>query len=151
MIMRSFTLSLLVVLGTCTFVGCSAVPGSAPGSSPVPSGSAAFAGRDEPWQKDLVESVPPAYSHADRAAWREGRGVFHITVDRQSGRVRKVAVKQSTGHRTLDAAAVAALSRWRFRPGSWQELDVPVNFRMAKTHREYIERVRHDQQRLRRI
>ena len=135
-------LSLLAALSTCSFVGCTA-PSASRG---IPSGSAAFVRFDEPWQKDLVESTPPVYSRADRAAWREGRGVFHLTLDSQTGRVVNVIVKRSTGHGTLDAAATAALRKWRFRPGSWRQLDIPVNCEMARTRAQYLQRVREAQQ-----
>jgi periplasmic protein TonB len=138
----TITTTIFVALSACWLSGCAAPQESAT----APSGSAAFARFDEPWQKDLIQSTPPAYSRADRAAWRQGRGVFHLTIDSQTGRVRDVTVKQSTGHSTLDAAAVAALKQWRFRPGSWRQLDIPVTFKRSRTHNEYIERVRDAQQ-----
>jgi periplasmic protein TonB len=106
---------------------------------------------DEPWQKDLIQSATPEYSRAERAARHQGRGVFHLTVDAQTGLVRDVTVRQSTGYSTLDAAAVAALKQWRFRPGSWKQVDIPVTFRLARTYQEYFERVRDAQQHQRRI
>jgi TonB family protein len=124
-----------------SFVGCVA-PST---SRPLPSGYAAFARYDEPWQKDLLQSAPPEYSHADRAARHQGRGIFHVTLDAQ-GFVRDVAMRQSTGYSTLDASAVTALRQWRFRPGSWKQLDIPVTFKMARTYGDYIETVRDAQQ-----
>ena len=117
----------------------------------VPSGSAAFASFAEPWQKDLVRSVAPVYSYSDRAAWRQGSGVFHLVIDRSTGSVVQVSVPKSTGYPTLDNAAVAALKQWRFRPASWKTLDIPVHFRMASTHEQYRQRVRHGQQQARQL
>jgi TonB family protein len=116
---------------------------------PSETDSAAFARFDEPWQKDLLRSTPPEYSYADRAARREGRGVFHVTLDPKTGGVRDIVVKRSTGHRTLDAAAVAALRQWRFRPGSWKQLDLPITFKIPRTHSEYLQKVREAQRRQR--
>jgi len=148
MIQRSqIIIAVFVAISVSCFVGCAAPPGS----QPIPSGSAAFAQLDEPWQKDLIQSTPPEYSYADRAAWREGGGVFHVTVDAQTGLVRHVTVKQSTGHTSLDSSAIGALRQWRFKPGSWRQLDIPVNFKMAKTHSDYIEKVRDARQHQRTI
>jgi TonB family protein len=142
-------LSMLLVLTTLTsgFVGCATSPQARSGSSR----SAAFVAFDEPWQKDLVTSVPPAYSLADRAAWRQGRGLFHLTLDSKSGAVLQVTVKKSTGHRTLDESAVTALRQWRFRPGTWTSLDIPVAFVMAKSETNYSEWVRRSQKQGRRL
>ena len=139
--------AIFVAICLSCFVGCAV----APNSPPIPNDSAAFARPDEAWQKDLIQSTPPKYSYADRGAWREGRGVFHVTIDAQTGLVRSVTVKKSTGHPTLDSSAVAAIKQWRFRPGSQRQLDIPVIFEMAKTHGDYIEKVRTLQQHQRQI
>jgi len=117
----------------------------------VSSGSAAFASYHEPWQKDLVRSVGPVYSGEDRVARRQGCGVFHLTLDLNTGSVVQVTVRKSTGYATLDAAAVQGLKQWRFKPGSWKTLDIPVEFKMGKTHQDYIEKVRRAQQQERQL
>ena len=129
---------------TCCFAGCA----SAPATRAEARGSAAFAldASNEPWLKDAIHTVGPRYSHADRAAWRQGRGVFHLVLDFKTGSVRSVTVKQTTRHTTLDEAAVIALKQWQFRPGSWRELDIPVSFEMAKTKGDYIRKVRESEQ-----
>jgi len=86
------------------------------------------------------------YSREDRAARRQGLGLFHLTLDLRTGSVVQVTVKKSTGYATLDAAALRALKQWRFRPGSWNTLDIPVDFKMSKTHQDYFEDVRKAQQ-----
>ena len=112
----------------------------------VPHGYAAFAPKSQPWQKDLVRSVPPVYSDQDRAAWRQGTGIFHLVLDSTTGAVVQVSIRKSTGYPTLDSAAVSALKQWRFRPGSWKTLDIPVQFRRASSHQQYRERIREDQE-----
>jgi len=141
MIVRHSMLVMVAILGSC-LMGHAASPQTRPETSD----SAAFTAFNEPWQKDLIRSVPPAYSRADRAAWREGRGVFHLALDSKRGVVVQVTVKRSTGHKTLDAAADIALKQWRFRPGTWSSIDIPVTFVMAKTHRDYLEKIRRSQQ-----
>jgi len=120
---------------------CAAAPQA---TRSVPHGSAAFASLDEAWQKDLIRSVPPIYPYNDRAAWREGAGVFHLALD-PAGSVRQVTVTRSTGQWSLDKAAIAALKQWRFKPGSWKSLDIPVAFKMA-SHAGYYDEVRKAQQ-----
>jgi TonB family protein len=49
--------------------------------------------------------------------WRpQGSGMFVMRVQIKSGRVKAVYVARSTGHAELDAAAVSALKKWRFKP-----------------------------------
>jgi len=47
-----------------------------------------------------------------------GSGVFIVRVHIPSGRVTDVVVAYSTGSDWLDRSAVAALRRWRFKPGA---------------------------------
>ncbi len=129
------------------FAGCALQP-----TRSVPSsGSEAFASYHEPWQKDLVQSVAPVYSRSDRAAGRQGRGIFHLTLDFSTGSVVQVTVRKSTGYATLDSAAVRALEQWRFKPGSWKTLDIPVAFKMGRSHQDYLEKVRRAQQQERQL
>ena len=95
--------------------------------------------------------MAPVYSHDDRAAWRQGDGLFHVVIDWNTGAVVVVNVKKSTGYQSLDNAAVHALKQWRFRPGSWKTLDIPVDFKMGRTHADYHEKVRKAQQQERQL
>ena len=148
MIMPVRHLLAVVFYGARVCLGSCAAPQA---TQPVPNDSAAFIPREERWQRDLVHTVAPVYSFADRAAWRQGRGIFHVILDRSTGSVVQVAVKQSTGHATLDASAIQALKQWRFRPGSWDAVNVPVTFKMARTREEYREKVRQHQQQQRQL
>ena len=149
MIARLWTIlaASLLALSISWLISCTA----SPPTPTVPRGSAAFASFNAPWQKDLVWSVAPVYSHDDRAAWRQGGGVFHVVIDWNTGAVVAVSVKKSTGHPSLDNAAVQALKQWRFRPRSWKTLDIPVDFKMGRTHADYREKVRKAQQQQRQL
>ena len=83
-----------------------------------------------PWFDDLQKRVAPNYSIDDRARHHTGVGVFRLQLDLQ-GAVTSVSVLQSTGHTSLDRSAVAALRKWRWRPGRWKEIEMPVTFTMA--------------------
>jgi protein TonB len=69
-------------------------------------------------------------------AWREGlsgRVVLRVRVA-ASGYVSAVDIRRSSGHGVLDATAVNAVRRWRFRPATVAgepvacEVDLPVDF-----------------------
>ena len=56
-----------------------------------------------------------------------GDGYFQMHV-RPDGIVSKVDVLQSTGHKILDDATVAALLKWRFEPGTKSEVRIPFTY-----------------------
>jgi len=66
-------------------------------------------------QPVLIYKVEPEYSEEARKAKLQGEVVLRIEVDAR-GAARNIAVVQSLGL-GLDERAVAAVSRWKFRPG----------------------------------
>ena len=75
-------------------------------------------------------TVAPKYGRG----WPEGKGWFRLTLD-STGRVLRVAVLRSTGHRELDASAVTALKQWRFKPVPKNYVVMPVDFRQTAPSR----------------
>jgi TonB family protein len=73
----------------------------------------------------------PIYPYRPRAQRIEGRGYFELRV-RPNGTVTTVAVYRSTGDEQLDIAAAQALIRWRFQPGLYARVRVPVRFVMRR-------------------
>ena len=73
-----------------------------------------------------VQTVAPKYGRG----LPERKGWFRLTLD-STGRVLRVAVLKSTGHRTLDASAVTALKQWRFKPVPENYVVMPVDFRQT--------------------
>jgi TonB family protein len=49
-------------------------------------------------------------------------------LDVNTGLVTKVDLLKSTGYRNLDDSAAQALRYWRWKPGKWKEIDMPVEF-----------------------
>ena len=88
----------------------------------------AHPGRLAPWMQDRVHAVGPFYPRTERAARHEGRGEFRLQLDLKTGQVRKVIVVKSTGFPILDRCAVMALRQWRWKPGRWREIELPVTF-----------------------
>jgi len=64
-----------------------------------------------------VSTPKPEYPSAARLRHIEGHGLFLLRVRVQTGLVKSVMVERSTGSPLLDAAAVAGLTQWRFKPG----------------------------------
>jgi TonB family protein len=94
-------------------------------------GSREFPGLSEPWIHDRLKFVAPVYSYGDRLTRRQGDGMFRIYIDLKTGLVTQVAVAKSTGFWSLDTSAVNALRKWRWKPGTWKEVYMPVRFVMG--------------------
>jgi TonB family protein len=62
-----------------------------------------------------------------RARHLRGDGYFQFHI-RRDGTVSGVDVLRSTGHKILDDATVAALSKWRFEPGTRSEVRIPFTY-----------------------
>ena len=77
-----------------------------------------------------IYAPKPDYSFDARSHWVEGRGLFLLSV-RPDGTVDSVQVDKSTGHRELDESAIAALEKWRFKPGIVSHVKIPMEFTMA--------------------
>jgi TonB family protein len=81
-----------------------------------------------PWMQDRVKSIAPYYPYEDRRLHHVGTGWFRLNLDLGSGVVTKVTVLKSTGFSTLDDVAITTFRGWRWRPGRWKEIDIPVKF-----------------------
>jgi TonB family protein len=90
-----------------------------------------YPGHHPPWLDDRLLAVAPNYPYADRARYHQGVGVFRLTLDPRTGAVSKVAMLKSTAFASLDGSAVASFRRWRWKPGKWKEIDMPITFEMA--------------------
>jgi TonB family protein len=54
-----------------------------------------------------------------------------MNVDKKTGLVTSVEIRQSTGHKMLDQCVVDALQQWRFKPGTVSKVKTPITFSMA--------------------
>jgi TonB family protein len=104
--------------------------GSAIDANGVKHEAASYPGSRPPWALNQVNAVAPEYPYADRRQRHEGRGIFQLTLDLKSGAVVKIAVSKTTGFVTLDRCAAAALRQWRWSPGKWKEITMPITFTM---------------------
>ena len=87
-----------------------------------------YRGGTVPWLTDRIYALSPSYPDADRLQRHEGCGVFRLMLDVRTGLVTKVLTLTSTGFVTLDRCAIASFRQWRFKPGKWKEIDMPMRF-----------------------
>jgi TonB family protein len=57
-----------------------------------------------------------------------GSATARLAVDKQTGAVTKVELTQGTGSQMLDNVVVGTLRKWRFKPGTVSQIDVPIGF-----------------------
>jgi TonB family protein len=69
----------------------------------------------------------PQLSREVRARHLGGQGLFALHI-RPDGTVSSAQALQSTGHEELDAASIAAFSKWRFYPGQFKVVKIPITY-----------------------
>jgi TonB family protein len=84
--------------------------------------------KQPPWVLGALKTVAPQYPYAERTRGHTGSGLFRILVDLKTGSVVKVITIKSTGFPALDNSAVDSFRRWRWKPGTWKEIDLPITF-----------------------
>ncbi len=111
-------------------------PGSAVDAQGVRHHWSNHGGKNPPWIDDAIKKVAPQYPYEARSRHQTGSGLFRITLNLSTGSVMKATVIKSTGFpanpqwasRVLDHAAGSALVQWRWKPGKWKEIDLPITF-----------------------
>jgi TonB family protein len=78
-------------------------------------------------QSHALYAPKPQYPVEDRARGWGGTGIFRLKV-KPDGTVLEVIVIQSTGHPALDESGRAAFRRWRFYPGQFTTVRIPLTF-----------------------
>ncbi len=87
----------------------------------------------------MIQSPRPPYPMSARRHRRTGSGVYRVIFNRR-GRVVAVTALQSTGHEDLDQAAAYGFYRWRCKPGTIDQIIVPVTFTDDSRHARESER-----------
>lgn len=91
-----------------------------------------YAGKTPPWMDDCINAVPFDYPYEERRFRHQGDGYFRLILDPKTGAVTRVIVKKSTGFFVLDRTAIRALERWKWKPGKWKEIGMPVRFTLSR-------------------
>ena len=80
--------------------------------------------------KAVAISAPlPDYPYEARRAHITVNGVCLITVDTTSGNVTSATMTESTGNALLDKITTDTFGRWRFKPGTVSQVQVPITYR----------------------
>ena len=81
----------------------------------------------KPRKEDVIYAPRPEYPYKARVHYLQGSGSFILHV-KPDGTVSRVEVEDSTEAPLLDQTAIAAYSKWRFKPGRVKAVRVPVSF-----------------------
>lgn len=79
---------------------------------------------------EVLYKEPPVYPEEARKTRLEGQVVVKTVIDEQ-GNVKDPVVESSSGHDSLDQAAVEAVSAWRFKPATLHGKPVAVFYRLT--------------------
>jgi protein TonB len=107
---------------------------SSPGASSAVSGGGSRNGIAAP---GILSKVDPIYPSDARQAGLEGTVVLRVQI-LANGRPGEISVSRSTGHSSLDDAALAAVAQWKFIPAKDRDsgktvtcyTSLPVSFRL---------------------
>lgn len=108
------------------------IPSFGSGDGDSPFGSGDLDGPPQP-----IHKIPPTYPNSLLGRGIGGRVVIRCVVD-ASGAVVSTKIQSSSGHSELDRAALNAVARWKFKPGSRggkkvkSVCHVPFNFEVRK-------------------
>ena len=79
--------------------------------------------------KTVAISTPlPNYPYEARRSHVTGSGVCIMTVDTGSGNVTSAAMAKSTGNAILDKVTTDTFGKWRFKPGTISQIQVPITY-----------------------
>jgi len=81
-----------------------------------------------PWFADMTRKRKPDYPYSERSLHHEGSGFFRLTLHPKTGAVANIEIVRSTGFPKLDEAAIKTFRDWRWKPGKWKEVDVPITY-----------------------
>jgi len=88
---------------------------------------------------DYLKNPAPVYPDAARRRGYEGTVLLRASIDK-NGTPLSVAIEKSSGHSSLDEAALKAVKVWKFRPGMLGNIPVestvrvPVRFRLDQSN-----------------
>jgi periplasmic protein TonB len=73
----------------------------------------------------------PEYPYEARSRHVTGSGVCVLTIDTASGNVTDATMAQSIGSPILDNSTTSTFRRWRFKPGAFSKVKVPITYTMT--------------------
>jgi TonB family protein len=85
-----------------------------------------------PWIDDVIHTVAPDYPYSARATHHQGTGIYRLILDLKTGTVTRVTIIRSTGFGLLDDSVITAFRQWRWKPGKWKEIGLPVIYELTR-------------------
>ena len=82
---------------------------------------------DEELVGNTTAAPGAAYPQEAQKAKITGSGVYELRIDK-AGKISEVAIVKSSGSAVLDKAATTAFKKWRFKPGVFQLVRIPVSW-----------------------
>jgi TonB family protein len=82
---------------------------------------------DEELLRNALASPGPAYPEEAQKAKMSGSGVYELRINK-GGTINSVAIVKSSGRDVLDKAATTTFRRWRFKPGIFTSVRIPVSW-----------------------
>lgn len=76
----------------------------------------------------VVRAEIPVYPYEARRSHITGSGVVAIEIDPSTGKVVSCHMDPSTGNVELDRATLIAFRQWRFKPGTFPRIKIPIHF-----------------------
>src|SRR5256885_11661339 len=82
---------------------------------------------DEQLVGNTLAAPGAAYPEEAQKTKITGSGVYELRIDK-AGKISAVAIVKSSGSAVLDKAATTAFKKWRFKPGVFQSVRIPVSW-----------------------
>jgi TonB family protein len=82
---------------------------------------------DEELLRYAVASPPAPYPEEAQQKNLTGNGVYELRIDK-TGKTIGVAILRSAGSPVLDRGATSAFGKWRFKPGIFTKIRIPVSW-----------------------
>jgi len=82
---------------------------------------------DEELVGNTTAAPGAGYPEEAQKAKITGSGVYELRIDK-AGKISAVAIVKSSGSAVLDKAATTAFKKWRFKPGVFQSVRIPVSW-----------------------
>ena len=82
---------------------------------------------DEELIRNALASPGPAYPEEAQKAKVTGSGLYELRINK-SGTITSVVIVKSSASKVLDQAATTTFRRWRFKPGIFTSVRIPVSW-----------------------
>jgi len=82
---------------------------------------------DEELIRNALASPGPAYPEEAQKAKMTGSGLYELRINK-AGTITSVVIVRSSGNDVLDKAATTTFRRWRFKPGVFTSVRIPISW-----------------------